>query len=502
MQDAMKEVAATPDEGAGSTRPGAEPLLDVRGVTKSFGAQQALDDVSVTIGDGEFVGLMGPNGAGKSTLIKIIDGVYRPDSGSVRIGGLPLARARSLVGVVHQDLGLVDDMTVLENLCLGAQRTSRQVFRRRAREREFGLAQLRRVGLEQLDLYRMLRTLSPGEKTMVAVARLLASGSRLIIVDEATSTLPSKDAQWLISTLRSHVQQGYSVIMVSHKLAEIVDEVDRQIVLRDGRVVFDSSERLLSVEEAAELISPERAGQARQQEAGNAGPGGQAAPPVLRFAGAVTSNCGPIDLDLRPGEIVGVTGLLGSGFYDLAYLAAGTVRPASGRVEIAPGARIAMVPPHRETEGVFPAFPVQWNLTIGSLRRWRSPSHLLRLAGERAAALTVAERLRITPLRLSLRQDALSGGNQQKVLFGRGLLRQATCFVLCEPTRGVDVGTRAEIYSLVRELKDDGAAILILSSDVQDLFELADRIGAIEDGRLTQLWDTSELGSAELTQLL
>jgi ribose transport system ATP-binding protein len=479
-----------------------EPLLEVRGVTKSFGAQRALDNVTLTVRQGEFVGLLGPNGAGKSTLIKIIDGVHRPDSGFAQIAGVPPARARSLVGVVHQDLGLVDDMTVLENLCLGAQRNSRQVLRRRSRERAFGLAQLRQVGLEHLDLYRMLRMLSPGEKTMVAIARLLASGSRLIIVDEATSTLPPKDAQWLISTLRSHVSQGYSVIMVSHKLAEIVEEVDRQIVLRDGQVVFDDSRELLSVEEAAELISPVRARSAAHEAAGQAVPADRSARVVLRFSAATTRLCGPVDLELHAGEIVGVTGLLGSGLYDLAYMAAGTVRPESGRVDMAHGTTIALVPPHRETEGVFPAFPVQWNLTIAALRRWRSAARLLRLRAEAEAADTVASRLGITPHRLTLRQDTLSGGNQQKVLFGRGLLRQADCFVLCEPTRGVDVGTRAEIYSLIRDLRSDGAAVLVLSSDVQDLFELADRIGAIEGGQLTQLWDTGALGSAELTQLL
>jgi ribose transport system ATP-binding protein len=488
-----------PGGGIDSAPQPMEPLLDVDCVTKTFGAQRALDRVSLVIGHGEFVGLMGPNGAGKSTLIKIIDGVYRPDSGVVRVFGLPLARAQNLVGVVHQDLGLVDDMTVLENLCLGAQRASRQLLRRRGKERELGLAQLKQVGLEHLDLNAMLRTLSPGEKTMVAVARLLASGSRLIIVDEATSTLPPRDARWLIATLRSHVQEGYSVVMVSHKLSEIVEEVDRQVVLRDGRVVFDSSDKLLSVEDAAELISP-----AREQLTGRAAamPGRSRAGSlvVLEFAGAASRACGPIDLELREGEIVGVTGLLGSGLYDLAYMAAGTLRLTGGRIKVAPGAKIALVPPHRETEGVFGAYPVLWNLTIAGLRRWRNAARLLRLTDERASADEMATQVQVTPHRLGMRLDGLSGGNQQKVVFGRGLLQQARCFVLCEPTRGVDVGARAEIYSLIRELKKSGAAILVLSSDVQDLIELADRLGAIDDGRLSQLWETETLSPAQLTQ--
>lgn len=442
-------MAETPGEGTNSVPDIAEPLLEVDAVRKSFGAQQALDSVSLVVRHGEFVGLMGPNGAGKSTLIKIIDGVYRPDSGAVRVSGRPLSRAQNLVGVVHQDLGLIDDMTVVENLCLGAQRTSHQLLRRRGRERELGLAQLKQVGLEHLDLHAMVRTLSPGEKTMVAVARLLASGSQLIIVDEATSTLPPRDARWLITTLRSHVQQGYSVVMVSHKLSEIIDEVDRQIVLRDGRVVFDSSDDLLSVEDAAELISP-----AHEQLTGRAAatPGGSKAKStvVLRFAAAASRTCGPIDLELHEGEVVGVTGLLGSGLYDLAYMAVGTVRLTGGTIRAAAGVKVALVPPHRETEGVFAAYPVLWNLTIASLRRWRTWARLLRLNGERLSADEIATQLRVTPHRLSMRQDFLSGGNQQKVLFGRGLLQQARCFVLCEPTRGVDVGTRAEIYSLIR----------------------------------------------------
>ncbi len=482
------------------------PLLSLQNIVKSFEGTQALRGVSLDIRAGEFVGLVGPNGAGKSTLIKILDGVYAPDSGTIRVDGVPQSVSGGHlpgVGVVHQDLALVGTLTVTENLRLGMPALhSVGPFLSPSKEHDFCSAALTAVGLSPDLANKSLERLSLGERTLVAIARTFAQGAALVVVDEATSALSPRESLWLIDTLKARKRGGAAVLMVSHKLSEILDATDRCVVLVDGRVQGDVTTAHTDLGTLTRLMSPVRDGQvqvAQQRERTSERPHTE---PVLVMDGACVKEAGPFTLDVRRGEIVGVTGLVGSGLYELAMLASGRTRPTSGSVLLDDAGDVGLLPPDRGTQGNFPAETVAWNLTIGSLRRWRRRSGLLDLEGEVVDAQRRIEDLEVRPARGRARQASLSGGNQQKVLLGRVLLQTASFMVLCEPTRGVDVRARAEIYRLVNELPAQGIAVLVVSSDTEDLLALADRVGVVEQGRCSETWPVDELDATQMASLL
>jgi ribose transport system ATP-binding protein len=219
---------------------------------------------------------------------------------------------------------------------------------------------------------------------------------------------------------------------------------------------------------------------------------------VLRLEGAFGGRAGPVDLTVRSGEVVGLTGLPGSGLHDVAYLAHGSMRPRAGTVWLAPDTRTALVPPHRETQGGFSEMSVQSNLTMSSLDAWRSPWRVLRGGRERRDADEMVGRLAVHPADADIAYGTLSGGNKQKVLFGRVLFRKPQLYVLCEPTRGVDIGTRREIYRLIHELADSGAGVLVVTSDSEDLFAVCDRIAVVEEGSLGEFLPVGETDAHQL----
>jgi ABC-type sugar transport system, ATPase component len=500
----------------------------MRNVSKRFGTHEVLKDVSCTVAPAEFVGLMGPNGAGKSTLIKIIGGVHTPDRGIALAGGKQIMPYASPVAVLHQQASVVESLTVQDNLCLGATALQAINPARPRAEYDWAAAQLGNVGLSPDILRHQLGSLSLGEQTLVAIARLLSRGAPVLVVDEATSALPPSEVERLIRTLRSANDSGTAIIFVSHKLSEIIDVADRQLVLIDGSIVFDSREELLSAQELTMLMSPGLEARAavsrndaptggdvphhgatfgslrrkeRPRTLGRQEPG-RPADPAVKLINACGRTTGPFDLDLRSGEVIGVTGRVGGGMYELAMLCAGRGRPRRGRVVLREGMDVGFVPPDRETEAALIGASVLWNLTISSLHLWRTRTGLLNLTNERAAAAAVHERLGVVPEDLDVRQELLSGGNQQKVIMARSMLRNPGCYVLCEPTRGVDVRTRAQIYDIIRELAQAGAAILIVSSDVTDIVAVSDQVAAVEGGKLSRLWPTSDLGVDELMKLV
>lgn len=479
--------------------------IRIRGLRKSFGPTEVLHGVDLTIEPGDFVGLMGPNGAGKSTLIKILDGVYGRTSGDIFYGEESVSSLgrRSDVGFIHQDLGLIEDLTVSDNLRLGASpmRSVGPLLDRR-REREAAGRALALVGLD-INVDTLVGQLSPGQKTLVAVARVFDQGASVLFVDEATSTLPPIESRHLIAALTAAADRGATVIMVSHKLSEILDATKRIVVLLDGDFVADTPAAELDRDSLAELlVSHQKEDAAVDEEDVAAAAPTERGPELLRAEGLHGAAIDGLDLTLRGGDILGITGLPGSGLHDLAYLLQGSQRPTAGKVERARGVEIGFVPPHRETQGGFLDQSTLDNLTISSLRRWRTPVRLLNRAGERTDGSALMKRLSVKPANPDAVFGTLSGGNKQKAIFGRAISQAPQVYILCEPTRGVDVETRMEIYSLIRKIAREGAGVIVVSSDSEDLFAVCNQIAVIDSGKLGLFLTPEEATAQELEEFI
>ena len=478
------------------------PALEIRSLRKSFGSNTVLKGISLDIPSGQFVGLMGPNGAGKSTLIKILDGVYGASSGEIRIGG---RRVNSIgnhpdVGFIHQDLGLVNDLSIADNLRLGERplRLAGPILNRRD-ERAAAERALDLIGLER-SVGTLVGDLAPGEKTLVAIARVFDRGAGLVFVDESTSTLPPGDARRVIETLGAMAASGATIVMVTHKLSEVLDATERVIVLLDGALAADRPTAGLDRASLVEMLYQHEKG---REDLGSRSARSSSGPTLLRMRGVYGGRAGPIDLDVEAGTVTGITGLPGSGLHDVATLAYGSLAPARGRVDLTrAGVRRALVPPDRETQSGFDELDVRQNLTLSALSRWRTRSRVLSLRRESRDAEGMIRRLDVRPGDLDVAYGVLSGGNKQKVVFGRALLQRPDVYILCEPTRGVDVGTRSEIYELIGEIRDQGAAVLVVSSDAEDLFAVCDQVCVIEGGRLGPLRPIEELSLSELEEMV
>jgi ribose transport system ATP-binding protein len=479
-------------------RSGRSPGVEIRGLRKSFGSRLVLNDINIDFPAGQLVGLMGPNGAGKSTLIKILAGVYTADAGEFFLGK---KKVRSLssqdeVGFIHQDLGLIDDLPIVDNLRLGGRPLRRfGPILDLARERAVAVRALERVGLDRrVDTF--VGELSPGEKTLVALARVLDRGVTTVFVDEATSTLPEPDANRVIDSLKASANAGATIVMVTHKLTEIVGIADRVVILIDGRVAADKSNKFVDRNALAMMLVDSEIDDSDAERSGRT-PGD----PVLEMRDAKSRTAGPVNLELRRGEIVGLTGRPGSGLHDVAMLASGHIAPLSGEVSLVQGASRALVPPNRETEGGFNDLDVRENMTLSRLGNWRTPWRSLRLRDERKAADEMISRLGIQPPQSDAIFGTLSGGNKQKAIFGRVLFREPDVYVLCEPTRGVDVQTRAELYRIILSLTAD-AAVLIVTSDAEDLFAVCDRVGIVDEGVVKRLQSFDGISQSDIELLV
>ncbi|WP_181035139.1 ATP-binding cassette domain-containing protein [Arthrobacter sp. B0490] len=455
---------------------GGAPTVECRGLTKRYGAHTALDSVDLTTGPGEFIALLGPNGAGKSTLIKLLAGVLTPDGGSIQFGEGVAA------GVIHQDLGLFDDMSVAENLFIGNV-PSRGLISfseedRRAREL------LEFVGLSEVNPITLVRDLSLGERALIATAKLWSQGAGLIIVDEVTASLPRAEASWLVEHLRTAARSGATVMMVTHRFEDVLGNVDRYVVVVDGKIAMDRADDGVTRDYLVDVISSGR----NQVEVGRRDTSGRAPGDiVVELEEARVNKIGPLSLTLREGEITGVSGSSVSGFHDVGYLVAGALHARQGRVTTRRHTKVTCLPAHRDADGTFPDLTVEFNMSVGNSNRWRRWG-LINLSKMRASIAAAAHDLNVIPRDTDAVITTLSGGNQQKALLGRVIADDPGCVVLCEPTRGVDVATRREIYAFVRKLADNACAVMVVSSDMEDLEALADRIVVIDDNGHVETW--------------
>lgn len=500
-----------------ATRTEMHPRLDLRHVSKSFGATKALDDVELRIWPREIHGLVGQNGSGKSTLIKIIAGVYPAEDGAKSwVNGRPTEIHRlahsggpGAIRFVHQDLGVIPEMTARENLCLhsappGQGRTGGRVKARRSKYVDPETEDLVAEFSPALDLDIPLAKLTPLERTVVSIAAALQRFNvedGLLVLDEPTSALGRREASVLLDLIRRIRARGASVLLISHRLDEILEVADVVTVLLTGRRVATVKTGELT---GADLVRLMVGSIARRTDRERPATSGATAAPVLEVRGLSGRWLRPTDIILKRGEILGVAGLPGSGADEVARLLTDARARAGGWVRIDHGSwcqldnyresSVALVPPDRMEEGLIPEMSVKENLslcTVDGLRKlfWVDKSKEERFTDHWVKALDIV----CGDPNSSVAE--LSGGNQQRVLLGRVMARQAKVLVLCEPTVGVDVVTRYAIYDLVRAYAHSGVGMIVSSSDTTDLCVLCDRVMVFRAGQVV-----SEIPRAALSE--
>jgi rhamnose transport system ATP-binding protein len=489
------------------------PVLHASGISKSFGPVHALRDVSLTLMPGEVHALIGENGAGKSTLIRVLTGATVPDSGHLSVAGetvtehSPLrARARG-IAVIYQQPSLFPHLSVSENVALGLEPPSlwRTVSWSARHSRAVSL--LTRVGAD-IDPDAAVERLSMPEQQLVEIARALGGDARVLIMDEPTASLSQREVERLFTLIEGLRQDGVAIVYVSHRLDEIFRLADRVTVLRDGRLVF--SKPLAEVDRSG-LVEAMVGRQIEMVFPTQAHVPGTVA---LETRGLCQHRTGirNVNLVLREGEVLGLAGLVGSGRTELARLLCGLERPDAGVVLIrgrpatfrspaeALSQGIGYVPEDRRQHGVIGDMSVAANLTLAILRRIARRGMLDRQA-ERTIASSLVSRLGIRTESPASPVSALSGGNQQKVALGRWLAASPRVLVLDEPTQGVDVGAKAEIYGLVSNLAEQGVAILLISSELLELIGLSDRVAVMREGTIVGQLDREDLTESRLLSM-
>jgi len=480
-------------------------LLEMRGISKSFPGVHALSDVSIRLTRGEVHVIVGENGAGKSTLIKILSGVYRADGGEILIDGQKVAidnpqRALKLgVSVIYQELNLNPHMSIYENIFLGRERTMAFGVLRRGRTIEESRELLEKVGIKASPRV-LVRNLGIAQKQMVEIAKAMSLNARIIVFDEPTSTLSHAETSRLFSLIRDLKASGCGIIYISHRLEEIFKIGDRCTVLRDGRFVGTRAIAAMSIPELISLMVGRELDPAAQRTERFA---------TERVALRVEGLCykdvlKDVSFDLRQGEILGLSGLVGSGRTELAKCIIGDLRKTSGSIALdgrpvnlssvtqALSHGIAYVSEDRKKEGLFFQHSVSTNMTIASIRQMVKNGFISRRL-ERDSCVATRERLRIKMPGLKTQVKNLSGGNQQKVVIAKWLLTKARIFIFDEPTRGIDVGAKAEIHRIMIELLKGGAAVIMISSEIPEILALSDRILILRLGHTQALLENRGL---------
>jgi ribose transport system ATP-binding protein len=482
--------------------------LEAKGITKRFGGVVALSDVDFEAAAGEVHALIGENGAGKSTFIKILTGAVHPDEGELRLFGEPFdarnprAAAQAGVAAVFQELSLVPDLTVAENIWFRRElrtpiRTiSKRALRRRTQEL------FSRLRFPSIDPDREVRGLSVAERQLVEVAKAIAKEPRVLILDEATSALSPAEVRWLLGLARRlAAEEGMLVIYISHRLAEVKEVTDRITVFRNGESVGTRPTALASEDEIISMMLGRRLDRLYPEKV-----------PAAREAVALTvrglelgHRLRGVDVEVREGEVMGVGGLQGQGQLELFLALFGVLRSrgevlvggkrariGSPRQALASGIGLALVPEDRQNQGLLLPKSVRENITLAVAKRFARYG-MLDLAQERALVAEAIRQLNIVLASPEQAAGSLSGGNQQKVVIAKLLLTQARVLLLYDLTRGVDVGTKGEVFQLMRNLAAEGYAILFFSTDIQELVHVADRVAVMSDGRVSAVLDGDEI---------
>ncbi len=500
------------------------PLLSMSGITKSFPGVRALDGVDLDVQAGEVHCLLGQNGAGKSTLIKVLAGAHQPDTGRLRWRGedvtlrSPIAAMRLGIATIYQELDLVEHLSVAENVHLGHEPTAAGFVVRGKAARASTAQLLTRLGHPEIDPARLVGELSAAQQQIVSMARALSHDVRLIVMDEPSAALDPDEVDNLFRIVGDLTADGVAVVYISHRLEEIRRIGDRVTVLKDGRAVAGGLPArttptrdvvALMTGRNVEYVFPER-----PAKAAPAASDASAGKPLLEVRGlARDGEFEPLDLTVRPGEIVGLAGLVGSGRSEILETIYGARKPTAGQVlvdgrALRPGsvraavrAGLGLAPEERKAQALLMLESVTRNVSVSSLSRFSRGGWIDRGA-ELGAARAATRELSLRPDNPSVPVRTLSGGNQQKAVLARWLLRGCRVLLLDEPTRGVDVGARAELYAVIRRLADEGLAVLLVSSEVPEVLGLADRVLVLREGRVVHTAPARELDEHRVLDLV
>ncbi len=469
----------------------------MKGIGKRFPGVVALDAVDLEVDAGEVVALAGENGAGKSTLMKILGGVYQPDDGSIVINGEEVQirsvsdAARLGIGFVHQELNVLDNLTVADNVMLGREPRFAGYLIDRNKLSAEAAKHISRVGLD-VEPSTPLSQLSIAQQQLVEIAKALSQNARILILDEPTSSLTLTETDCLLAIIKELRSEGVSIVYISHRLGEIGEIADRVVVLRDGKNTGILQKDQISHNAIVSLMV------GRDIQKRTAAESVSENVVAVEICDLRTSRypSRPVSFDVRRGEILGVAGLVGSGRSEAAQAIFGVDRALGGTVSVsgksvrvgnvreAINNGIFLVPEDRRNSGLIVESPIRFNITLPSLDRLSSGG-LVRSKAEKAKASEMCERLKVKTPNTETIAKNLSGGNQQKVVLAKWLALEPKLMIFDEPTRGIDVGAKSEIYQLMRDLAATGVSILMISSDMEEILNESDRIAVMHEGRIT-----------------
>jgi rhamnose transport system ATP-binding protein len=487
------------------------PLLEMRGISKTFPGVRALDNVNIALYPGTVTALIGENGAGKSTLVKILTGIYQPDSGEIVVDGKAVyfgsseASIRSGITAIHQETVLFDELSVAENIFLGHAPRSRLGLVNWKAMNARAAALLTSIDAP-ISAYTRLKDLSIAQRHLVAIARALSVEARVVIMDEPTAALSYKEVEDLFRIIERLKSQGKAILFISHKFEEVYEIAERFVVFRDGRSIGAGSLAQTSQDEIVKMMVGRSVDQVFPKIDVAVGD------TVLK----VSEYSHPTEFDsisftLRRGEILGLYGLVGAGRSELCQSLFGITRPSSGRIELvgrpieirspsdAISAGIVYVPEERGRHGAVLQMPIFQNFSMATLGK-TTRAGFLRQAEEFALARRYAERLDLRAAALSVPVGTLSGGNQQKVVIGKWLATKPKVIILDEPTKGIDIGSKAAVHAFMSELASEGLSVIMVSSELPEILGMADRVLVMREGRMAGILERDGLDAETLVR--
>ncbi|RXZ83537.1 sugar ABC transporter ATP-binding protein [Paenibacillaceae bacterium] len=481
-----------------------KPWLEMKGIVKSFRGTTALKGIDFDIVPGEIHALLGENGAGKSTLIKVITGAHRPDSGEIRIDGesfphIPVKELASLgIAVVYQDLQLAPGISIAENILLGSMPSKWGFLVNRKKAQRLAEEAIAKVGVK-MNAGQLVGELKAADQEIVAIAKALSKNAKLLILDEPTALLAEDDVERLFDILRKLVKQGVSILYISHRLEEIFSICNRITVLRDGEKVWTRPIQDVTKDQLIEAIA------GKLHAEGDLYYKTKIGQPLLQVkALGNPPYYDNVSFELKSGEVIGLFGLVGAGKSELLKGIYGAMKPQTGKVYLrdqlflssSPRASIdqgiGFVPEDRKTEGYLPRMPIYVNANLPAYRRIFARSGWIWPKAEKRRAQALVEGFSVKLSSLEQEIDGLSGGNQQKVVVSKWIGAKIKVLLLDEPTAGIDVGARRDIFRVARKLADEGKAVLYCSSYLPEIMEVADRILVMSEGRITGEFDRNE----------